>query len=130
VVEHIQDVREDVVAGRIYLPLDDLARFGCTEAQLDQPVAAEAVRRLVAFECDRAAALLGSGQELVGMLPRQPRLAVAGFVAGGLATLDAIAAARFDLLGRPVGPARRRVLFHAGRLLGARRKTAVRSANG
>jgi squalene synthase HpnC len=130
VIEHIQDVREDRAAGRIYLPLDDLARLGCTESQLDESVVGEPLRRLLAFECDRAAALLAAGKELVTILPCQPRVAVAGFVAGGLATLDAIEAARFDVLGQPVGPARRRVLFHAGRLLGARRTRATGTTAG
>jgi squalene synthase HpnC len=114
VTEHVQDVAEDLAAGRVYLPQDDLSAFGCTDDDLRQPTASAAVRRLIAFETERARALLESGRRLVAALPTVPaRLAVTGFVAGGLATLDAVAAAGFDVLGRRCRPARRRVVRHA-----------------
>ncbi len=123
VAEHLQDVGEDMTAGRVYLPQDDLARFGCTDEDLRQPSADAAVRRLIACEAERARALLGSGRQLVAGLRMPARLAVAGFVAGGLATLDAVAAAGFDVLGRRCRPTRRGVAGHAVRLL-TRRPTA------
>ena len=98
VLEHLQDVGEDAAAGRIYLPAADMARFGCTPADLAAPVAGEPLRRLVAFECDRARELLDEGRELVASLSGYARLAIGGFVAGGLAGLDAIRAADFEVL--------------------------------
>lgn len=98
VLEHLQDVGEDAAAGRIYLPAEDMARFGCTPEDLVAPVAGEPLRRLVAFECDRARELLGSGRALVASLSGFGRLAITGFVAGGLAGLDAIEAAGFEVL--------------------------------
>ena len=44
VVEHLQDVGEDARAGRIYLPLDDLERFGCRSDELLAPSASPALR--------------------------------------------------------------------------------------
>jgi hypothetical protein len=44
------------------------------------------------------------------------RLAVSGYVAGGLATADALAEADFDVLARPIGPSRGRTARHALRL--------------
>ena len=116
-VEHLQDVAEDLAAGRVYLPQEDLAKFNCTDGDLAAPVASADVRRLISLEVDRARALLASGRELVAALPWQPRVAVAGFVAGGLAALDAIAAAGFDVLAHRCRPAKTRVAFHAGHLL-------------
>ncbi len=98
VLEHLQDVGEDAEAGRIYLPAEDMVRFGCTPEDLLAPVAGEPLRRLVAFECDRARELLGSGRALVASLRGFARLAITGFVAGGLAGLDAIEAAGFEVL--------------------------------
>jgi squalene synthase HpnC len=101
--EHWQDVAEDAGRGRVYLPRDDRERFGVTRAELTAPHASPALRDLLRFEVDRARALLDSGASLVGTLGGRARLAVAGYVAGGRAALDAIAAAGFDVLpGAPL----------------------------
>ncbi|MDE0652386.1 MAG: squalene synthase HpnC [bacterium] len=99
VLEHLQDIGEDAAAGRVYLPAADMERFGCTPADLTAPVAGEPLRRLVAFECERARELLDEGRKLVTSLRGFARLAITGFVAGGLAGLDAIEAAGFEVLG-------------------------------
>jgi len=106
--EHWQDVAEDLRAGRIYLPQEDMERFGCTEDDLAAPRATPKVRALMAFEERRARGLLDAGAPIVGTLRGAARLAVAGYVAGGRAALAAIAASGHDVLRatpRP-GPAR------------------------
>jgi squalene synthase HpnC len=117
VLEHCQDVAEDRRAGRIYLPLEDLARFGVTESDLDATSTPAAVRRLVGYEVERAAELLGSGRLLVAGLRGAAKVAVSGFVAGGLATAEALRRADFDVLARTVRPRKVDVARHAGRLL-------------
>jgi squalene synthase HpnC len=107
--EHWQDVAEDLRAGRVYLPQEDLARFGCTERDLAAPRAAPPVRTLMAFEEKRARALLDKGAPLVGTLRGAARVAVAGYVAGGRAALAAIAAARHDVLSATRRPRKRRL---------------------
>ena len=108
VLEHLQDVAEDFARGRVYLPAEDMERFGVTDDDLRAPVAAAGLRGLVAYEASRARSMLDSGRGLVASLRGSARLAVAGFVAGGLANLDALGAADFDVLGRTpkAGPAR------------------------
>jgi squalene synthase HpnC len=101
VVEHLQDVAEDLARGRIYIPGEDLERFGVGEAALAAPHASAAVQALIAYECDRARLLLDTGQVLIDTLRGRVRLAVAAFVAGGRSALDAIAAADFDVLAGP-----------------------------
>jgi len=102
--EHWQDVAEDLGNGRIYLPGEDLERFGCTEADLAAPAANEAVRQLMTFETDRASRLLDQGAPLVGTLRGSARLAVAGYLAGGRAALAAIRGQHYDVLsGTPRG---------------------------
>lgn len=98
VVEHLQDVGEDYRAGRIYLPLEDLVRFGVEESELGANRATPALRRLLAFESRRAAELLAAGPVLAVRLHGAARIAISGFVGGGLAQLDAIAAADYDVL--------------------------------
>jgi squalene synthase HpnC len=99
VVEHIQDVLEDYGRGRIYMPREDMERFGCSETDLSGPEATVALKRLLAFESTRAGGLIDAGAPLARTLPLRPRLAVAGFVAGGRAALDALAHAAYDVGG-------------------------------
>ena len=110
VVEHLQDVAEDRANGRIYLPLDDLARFGVAETDLDAAQAGPAVRALVAHEAERARALLDEGAPLVGSVGGRLRLLLAGFAAGGYAALDAVAAVDNDVLSGAPKPRKSRLL--------------------
>ena len=98
-IEHSQDVAEDLRAGRVYLPAEDLRRFGCTIGELSAAHAGEPLRRVIAFECMRSRRLLDEGAPLIGELRGRARFAVAAFLAGGLAALGAIERAGFDVLG-------------------------------
>ena len=106
VTEHLQDVREDLGRGRVYLPQEDLARFGCEEGDLAISPTPERVRALVAFEVERARALLDRGAPLISTLHGRTRLAVTAFVAGGRSALDAIERAGFALGDSPPGATR------------------------
>ena len=108
--EHWQDVAEDLRNGRIYLPAEDLERFGCGEQALAAPSAGPEVRALMSFQVRRGSALLSAGSPLIGSLRGWARLAVAGYVAGGRAALAAIEAAGYDVLAATPRPARRRLL--------------------
>lgn len=96
--EHWQDVGEDRARGRVYLPQDDLERFGVTEAELSRTEPTEAFRQLMAFEVARARGLLAHGVPLVRSLCGHARLAVAGYVGGGRAALDAVERSGYDVL--------------------------------
>jgi squalene synthase HpnC len=107
--EHWQDVAEDYRAGRIYLPAEDMERFGCAETDLAAPSAGPHLRALMAFEVERAGRLLDEGAPLVGNLRGSARVAVAGYVAGGRAALAAITAAGHDVLRATHKPRRGRL---------------------
>ncbi len=104
VTEHLQDVGEDASRGRVYLPLRDLAACRVTEDDLAAEEASAPVRRLVAVESARCRRLLGPGVGLARSLPWPQRAAVAGFVGGGHAALDAIQHGGYDVLGRRCRP--------------------------
>lgn len=104
IVEHLQDVAEDLRRGRVYLPAEDMKRFGVEEADLAAPTAGPQVRALVAYEAERALRLLDEGVPLVGSVHGRLKLLLAGFVAGGRAALKAIAAAGHDVLPGPPKP--------------------------
>jgi squalene synthase HpnC len=118
--EHCQDVAEDFARGRVYLPREDLERFGCTRAALAGAHACEPLRGVLAFEVARARGLFADGAALVGQLRGRPRLAVAAFVAGGRAALDAIERAGYDVLAGPPPVA-------AGRRLAALARTLAQA---
>jgi squalene synthase HpnC len=98
IIEHCQDVGEDYARGRIYLPEEDLRRFGCAEADLKEPVTPTRLRGVIALETGRARRLLDEGAPLVSGLTGFARLAVAGYVAGGRATAAALERGRYDVL--------------------------------
>lgn len=126
VLEHLQDIGEDARSGRIYMPGDDMERFGCAPEDLLAPVTGRRLRDLVAYQAGRTREMLEEGRSLVASLRGYSRLAVAGFVAGGLAGLDAMSAARFEVLGgnRQAGAlrlTRRLVPLYVGSLARRRR---------
>lgn len=69
----VRDVAEDIARNRIYLPQEDLERFGVSEANLRERKAAETLRGLVAFESARAREYLREGERLLARLPRRSR---------------------------------------------------------
>ena len=106
-VNFCQDIRRDLdERGRIYLPVEDMARFGVAEADLHEPRASDSVRELVAFEVARARAELVAGAPLWRLVPWRARLDIRMFSAGGLALCDAIARQGYDTLSRRPAPGR------------------------
>jgi squalene synthase HpnC len=99
--EHCQDVAEDHARGRVYLPREDLERFGCAERELALAHTGEPLREVLAFEIARARRLLDDGLPLVAQLSGRVKLAVAAFAAGGRAALQAIELAHYDVLAGP-----------------------------
>ncbi|MET8770706.1 squalene synthase HpnC [Streptomyces sp. NPDC004658] len=117
IVEHLQDVAEDLGRDRIYLPVADMKRFHVQEADLTAKTAGASVRALVAYEAQRARDLLNEGAPLVGSVHGRLKLLLAGFVAGGRAAIRAIAAAEYDVLPGPPRPGKVQLLREAGVIL-------------
>ena len=96
-----QDVARDYrERGRIYLPQQDLARFGVAESDIALGRATDQFRALLAYECEYARKLFRDGAPLIGSLDRAARLPVALFTRGGVAVLDAIRRQDYDVLSR------------------------------
>ncbi|MEV3922373.1 squalene synthase HpnC [Actinomadura coerulea] len=121
IIEHCQDVGEDHRDGRVYLPADDLRRFGCTEDDLTALATPTRLRGVVALQARRARRMLAEGAALTGGLQGFARIAVAGYVAGGLAALDALERAAYDVLPGPPRPRKVRLLAEWSRTMGRRR---------
>ena len=98
-----QDVRRDRLAGRVYLPRDDMHRHGVDESMLDAPAASAALKGLLRDEVAWARNCFDTGAPLVGLAPRVLRPAIGMFLAGGRSIADAIERAGYDTLSaRPV----------------------------
>jgi squalene synthase HpnC len=125
IVEHLQDVAEDLDQGRIYIPQQDLRDAGTSTERIRGDVALGAagpeLRNVVAVNARRAGVLLRSGTPLAARLPGGAALAVAAFTAGGLAVLDAIAEADHDVIAHACRPRPLRTAAHAVSVLRARR---------
>ena len=93
-----QDVARDYRKGRIYLPQEDLERFGYGEEELARGVVTPAFRQMMAFEVERAMDLFRRGAPLPSTLDGVARLDVALFTRGGVAVLEAIRKQRYDVL--------------------------------
>ena len=103
VVNFWQDVALDWQKGRVYIPQEDLARFGVSEQQIADQRADAPWRALMEFQCERARAMLLAGSPLGRALPGRLGLEIRTTVLGGLAILDKIDAAKGDVFrNRPV----------------------------
>ena len=108
-VNFLQDVPRDLELGRIYLPNEDRRRFGVTE--LDRP--SPALLELLRYEAGRARGLLASGQRLQERIGGRVGRAVGLFARGGLAALDALETADWDVFTQRPRPSRARLALAA-----------------
>jgi squalene synthase HpnC len=108
-VNFLQDVPRDLELGRVYLPAEDRRRFG--DPPLDRP--GEALRDLLRFEAARATRLLAAGETLRARIGGRLGLAVGMFARGGLAALDALESAGWDVFTQRPRPSRARLAREA-----------------
>jgi len=108
-VNFLQDVPRDLALGRIYLPLEDRRRYDVTV--LDRPN--EGLTRLLRFEADRARGLLAAGRLLQERIGGRIGRAVGLFARGGLAALEALEEAGWDIFTQRPRPSRLRLAREA-----------------
>ena len=112
----LRDVAEDWRLGRVYLPQDELARFGVAEDDIAAGRLTAEWRALGAFQAERARAWLGEGLQLLDLLDRRSALCVATFAGLYREILERIEARGFDVFDGSVGlsaPAKLRVVGKA-----------------
>ena len=114
----IRDVGEDLLRGRVYLPMEDLAAFGVTREHLEHGVVDGPVRRLFAFEVARAREIYRSAGQGVRLLhpTSRPCIETALALYGGI--LDEVERAEYQVLTQrvSVGPGRRAAVAGPGLL--------------
>jgi phytoene synthase len=95
-----QDVAVDWRKGRVYLPQDELVRFGVSEAQIAEGRCDAAWQRLMQFQIIRARAMMHDGASLGRALPGRIGLELRMIVAGGMRILDKLERVRGDVFRR------------------------------
>jgi squalene synthase HpnC len=108
-VNFLQDVPRDLGLGRIYLPREDRLRFGVGELDRPSPELLELLR----FEAARARGLLSAGRVLQTRIGGRVGRAVGLFARGGLAALDALESAHWDVFTQRPRPSRTRLALAA-----------------
>jgi phytoene synthase len=119
----LRDIQEDAARGRVYLPQEELARFGYTEEELFAGRATPVFRRLLAVQIERARRYYGEGRRLLPYLPRRARACV-GVMAGIYSSILS------DIEREPGVVFRRRVSLGTGQKLVLASRELVRSLVG
>lgn len=104
-VNFVQDPPRDLALGRVYLPQEDLRRFRLRDEDLAGPLT-EPIAALLRFEAGRARSLLEAGLPLAGVLGGRPGMSIALYARGGLAALDALERAGWDVFSTRPAPTR------------------------
>jgi phytoene synthase len=104
----LRDVKKDLAQGRVYIPLDDLARFGVTEEMLARDTSSPAVRALLRAQADRAREFYARATR--GIPPDESRRLIAAEIMSGIyqAILAEIERRDFDVFGETVRVSRPR----------------------
>jgi phytoene synthase len=97
----LRDVAEDYAMGRVYLPQEDLDRFGCAESELGDPAASPRFVELMRFEADRAWRYYDEAAPLLQLVHRDSQAALWALRRIYAGILEKIEAIGYDVLSRP-----------------------------
>lgn len=108
----LRDLRDDFrLHGTLYLPLEDLARFGYSERDLTEGRINDRFRELIHFQVQRARSMFDEACAGIGWLADEPSRVWAGIIAGAhVAVLDAIVSRNYDVLTKRPAPGTGRML--------------------
>lgn len=98
----LRDVKEDAENGRVYLPMEDLGRFGYTAEELRQGVVDERFRRLMKFEAERARKYYAAARNLLPLVEDSSRPALWAMMQIYERILDKIEGQQFDVFRHPI----------------------------
>jgi squalene synthase HpnC len=93
-----QDVRVDWGKDRVYLPQEDMGRFGVSDETIAAGIATDGFRELIRYEVDYARSLFAQGLSLIGMVSRDLAIDLDLFSRGGLEILRAVERCDYDVL--------------------------------
>ena len=94
----LRDVREDAEQGRVYLPAEDLARFGVGSGELSGAALSPALRSLLAFEAERAREYYRESEPLLGMVHSGSRASLKALIGIYSRLLERISNSGYEVL--------------------------------
>ena len=112
----LRDLKEDAERDRIYIPQEDLNRFGYSEDDLMRGVVNERFRALMKFQADRARSYYESSRPLFDLIEPESRACLRLLHTAYGAILDRIEAYGFDVFSQRVGLSVREKLTMTARL--------------
>ncbi len=95
-----QDIAVDLGKGRVYIPQEDMARFGYSQEELERGIVNDSFRALMAFEIGRTRELFAKGLQLLDMVDGRLKVDIKLFSLGGLAVLEALERNGYDVFHR------------------------------
>jgi squalene synthase HpnC len=95
-----QDIAVDLGKGRVYIPQEDMARFGYSEEELEQGIVNASFRALMTFEIGRTRELFAKGLGLLDMVDGRLKVDLKLFSLGGLTVLEALERNGYDVFRR------------------------------
>ena len=98
----LRDVREDAENSRVYLPAEDLERFGVTREDLKALDSSPQFLRLMTFEAERAREYYNQSRDLIGMVDRRSRSSLWALITIYSNLLERIRASNYDVLSRRI----------------------------
>ena len=112
----LRDVGDDLARGRVYLPADELDRFGCSRLALEARATDDALRALLRFQIDRARRYYRLGSAGIAELSPDARypIALAALLYGAI--LDKIEGQQYDVFARRAAVSHREKIVLASRL--------------
>ncbi len=112
----LRDIKEDAERDRIYIPLDEMARFEYTEQELMRGVVNDSFRALMKFQAERARAYFGSGKNLMPLLHPESRACPSALHGVYSALLNRIEDSGFNVFERRIGLSKREKLLITAKL--------------
>ena len=112
----LRDVEEDTERDRLYIPQEELARFGCSEEDIFQGRVDDGFRDLMRFQVERAREYFVKGKQLLPMLSPRSRACPAVLHGTYSRLLDRIEASDYNVFGRRVSLSTREKLVLMARL--------------
>lgn len=97
----LRDVAEDFAMQRVYLPQEDVARFGCSESDLSSPIASPAFVQLMRFEADRAWKFYEEGSALLNLISGDSQASLWTLIRIYSGILGKIESIHYDVLAKP-----------------------------
>ena len=122
----LRDIKEDAGRDRVYIPQDELRRFGVSETDLTNAVIDGPFRELMSFQVGRAREFFESGRKLIPLLEPDTRACTAVLIGVYSSILDRIEAADYDVFSGPVGLSAREKLVTMAKLWAMSRVPGLR----